>query len=192
MRSQRTDLGPIKIGTEPRAFPLARLLLGLLLLWAPLPLGAVYTWAWASMTILTLLVLTLWMVGGLQAGRLRIGYTPQYIPVTLFVVLGVIQLCCHLTLTPAATTESVLKLVSCFVLFFVVIQLFVDSPADTWRRVGIAVLMFGFIFSFLSILQFLWNPGRILWVGHDLSNTPFGSYVDHDHYAGLMELVDRK
>ena len=184
-----SELGTTKIGTEPRAFPLARLLLGLMLLWAPLPLGAVYSWAWASITILTLLVLTLWMVGSLQTRRLRIGYTPQYIPIALFLVLGVIQLYFHLTLTPAATTESVLKLASYFVLFFVVIQLFVDSPADTWRRVGIAVLMFGFIFSFLSILQFLWNPARILWIGRDLSNSPFGSYVDHDHYAGLMELV---
>jgi O-antigen ligase len=164
------------------------MLLGVMLLTAPLPFGAVYTWAWASLTILTLLVLILWMVGSIQEGRLRIGYSPLYVPIALFLAVGLIQLSFHLTLSPIATKESLLKLATYFVLFFVVIQLFAASPVETWRRVGIAVLVFGFLFSFLSILQFFWNPSRILWVGHDLGG-PFGPYVDRDHYAGLMEMV---
>jgi O-antigen ligase len=159
-----------------------------MLLAAPLPFGAIYTWAWASITILTLFVLILWMVGSIQEGRLIVGYSPLYVPIALFLALGWIQLSFHLTLTPIATKESLLKLATYFVLFFVVIQLFAASPVETWRRVGMAVLVFGFLFSFLSILQFFWNPYRILGVGHDLA-TPFGPYVDRDHYAGLMELV---
>jgi O-antigen ligase len=163
------------------------LLVGMLFL-APLPFGAVYTQAWVSITILTLFVLILWMVGSIQEGRLRIGYTPLYVPIAIFLALGVMQLSFHLTLTPIATKESLLKLATYLVLFLAVIQLFADSPVETWRRVGIAVLVFGFLFSFLSILQFLWNPGRILWVSQDLGS-PFGPYVDRDHYAGLMEMV---
>ena len=178
----------MKTGSEPRLFSLARVLLGLMLLLAPLPFGAVYTWAWASITILALLVLFLWMLGSLQVGRLRIGYSPLYVPVALFLALGVAQLWLHQTLTPFATKESLLKLATYLVLSFVVIQLFADSPVENWRRVGIAVVAFGFIFSFLSILQFFWNPIRIVWVGHDLA-TPFGPYVNRDHYSGLMELV---
>src|SRR5208283_3672757 len=139
-------------------------------------------------TILTLLALTLWMVGSIQEGRLRIGYTPLYMPLALMLVLGCMQSGFHLTLTPIATRESLLKLATDFTLFFVVIQLFRAAGSGTWRRVGIAVLAFGFVFSFLSILQFLWNPGRILWVGRYLGG-PFGPYVDRDHYAGLMEMV---
>jgi O-antigen ligase len=188
MRSNSPQFGDMQIGPEPWTFTLPRLLLGLMLLWAPLPFGAVYTWAWVSITILTLFVLILWMAGCIQAGRLRIGYTPLNVPIVLFLVLGVIQLFFHLTLTPVATRESLIKLATYFFLFFAVIQLFRDSSVDTWRRVGVAVLMFGFIFSFLSVLQFLWNPSRILWVGHDLTG-PFGPYVDRDHYAGLIEMV---
>jgi O-antigen ligase len=164
------------------------MLLGLMLLLAPLPFGAVNPWAWAAITMVTLLVLGLWMAGCIQAGTLRIGYTPLYAVIILFLLLGMIQLCFHLTLTPTATRTSILKLATYLVLSFVVIQLFFDSQVETWRRVGIAVLAFGFIFSFLSILQFLWNSSRIVWVGHDLAG-PFGPYVDRDHYAGLMELV---
>jgi len=178
----------MNIAPTPRSFSLARILLGVTLLLAPLPFGAVYTWAWASITVLSLLVLILWMSGSIQDGRLKIGITPLYAPVVLFLALGLVQLFLHLTLTPIATRESILKLATYFVLFFVVIQLFAESSGETWRRVGVAVLAFGSIISFLSILQFLWNPNRILWVGHDLS-APFGPYVDRDHYAGLMELV---
>jgi O-antigen ligase len=160
-----------------------------MLLAAPLPFGAVYTWAWASITILTLLILILWMMGSLQVGTLRIGYTPLYVPLGLFLVLGLTQLAFHLTLDPTATKESLLKLATNLILFFVVIQLFAPASLETWRRVGIAVLVFGFLLSFLSILQFLWNPARIVWVGHDLAVIPFGPYVDRDHYAGLMEMV---
>lgn len=173
---------------EPLAFPAARILLGLTLLAAPLPFGAVYTWAWASLPILTMGVLILWSVGSMQEGRLRIGYSPLYVPMALLLVLGLMQLWFHLTLTPMATKESLLKLATDFILFFVVIQLFSASFAGTWRRVGIAVLVFGFLFSFLSILQFFWSPGRIFWVAHDLGSS-FGPYVDRDHYAGLMEMV---
>ncbi len=175
-------------GPEPRVFALARILLGIMLCWAPLPFGSVHTWAWASLSLLTLVILMLWMFGSLQRGTLAIGYTPVYLPLVGFLVLGMIQLSLHLTLAPTATKESLLKLATYFVLFFVVMQLFVDSPIETWRRVGLAVLTFGFIFSFLSVLQFFWNPARILWVNHDITS-PFGPYVDHDHYAGLMELV---
>ena len=175
-------------GPTPRIISFARMLLGMMLLAAPLPFGAVYTWAWASITMLTLLILILWMVGGIQDGKLRIGFSPLYVPITLFLALGLIQTSLHLTLTPIATKESLLELTTCFVLFFLVIQLFGDSPLVTSRRVGIAVLAFGSIFSFLSILQFFWNPSTIIGVGHDVGS-PFGPYVDRDHYAGLMEMI---
>ncbi|HXW14158.1 MAG TPA: O-antigen ligase family protein [Terriglobia bacterium] len=188
MTSLSPELVDVRSGPAPRSFSAARVLLGVMLVAAPLPFGAVYTWAWASITLLTLLVLVLWMVGSIEEGRLRIGYSPLYVPIALSLALGVVQLSFHLTLTPIATKESVVKLATYFILFFVVIQLFAGSPVETWRRVGLAVLVFGFVFSFLSILQFLWNPNRILGVGHDLA-TPFGPYVDRDHYAGLMEMV---
>ena len=188
MTSLSAEMVGMRSGPTSRTFSAARILLGVMLMAAPLPFGAVYTWAWASLTILILAILVLWMVGSIQEGRLSLGYSPLYVPVALMLTLGWMQLLFHLTLTPPATKESLLKLATYAVLFFVVIQLFAASPVETWRRLGITVLTFGFLLSFLSILQFLWNPNRILWVGHDLAS-PFGPYVDRDHYAGLMEMV---
>jgi O-antigen ligase len=188
MANLKSEIRRMETRHEPRAFSTARIVLVLTLFVAPLPFGGVYTWAWASLTVLTLLVLMLWAIGSIQEGRLRISFSPLYAPVALFLALGLVQWAFHLTLAPVATRESLLKLATDFVLFFIVIQLFSASPAPTWRRLGFAVLAFGFLLSFLSVLQFLWNPARILWVGHDLGG-PFGPYVDRDHYAGLMEMV---
>jgi O-antigen ligase len=188
MTSIPSQIAETKTTPVSRTLSGARVMLGLMLAAAPLPFGAVYTWAWASITIATLLILLLWMLGSVGEEKLRISYSPLLLPAVLFLAWGLIQLRFHLTLTPIATKESVLKLATYIILYFVVMQLFADAPIETWRRLGIAVLFFGFIFSFLSILQFFWNPYRILWVDHDLI-TPFGSYVDRDHFAGLMEMV---
>ena len=188
MRSHLLEFGerPRKPGT--RFFSAARLLLVLTLFAAPFPYGSVYTWAWTSLTVMMLLVVALWMLGSLRAGTLRLGFSPLYLPMLLFVALVLAQLAFHLTLTPLDTKTSLLQIAMYFVLFFVVIQLFWDSPEKAWRRVGFAVLVFGFLFSFLAILQFLWNPARIVWLGRDVGS-PFGPYIDRDHYAGLMEMI---
>lgn len=155
---------------------------------APLPFGAVYPWAWASLTVLTLLVVGLWVAGSLRQRVLRIDLPLMYAPVVLLLPVGLLQIAIHSSFTPVETKESLFKLTTYVILTFVVIQLFAGTHVTTWRRVGIAVLVFGFVVSVLSVLQFFWNPVRILWVGHDLA-TPFGPYVDRDHYAGLMEMV---
>lgn len=165
-----------------------RIVLALTLLCAPLPFAAVQDWAWPTITFLTLLILLCWAIASIQNERLRIALSPVFLPVVLMLVLGVLQLTLHLTLTPFATRNSLLKLATDVILLFVVVQLFANARPETWRRCGVAVLTFGFIFSFLSILQFLWNPIRIIYLGHDLAS-PFGPYVDRDHYAVLMEIV---
>src|SRR5579864_5354943 len=93
------------IGPAPRSLSLARILLGVMLVAAPLPYGSVFAWAWASLTILTLLVLVLWMVGSIRDQVLRIGFSPLYVPCILLLLLGWMQLGLHWTLTPAATSE---------------------------------------------------------------------------------------
>jgi O-antigen ligase len=172
----------------PRTISLARFSVMAMLFAAPIPFGAVYPWAWAALTVLTLLVVGLWAAGSVEQRVLRIDLPLMYAPVVLLLPVGLLQIAVHSSFTPIETKESLLKLTTYVILTFVVIQLFASAHVTTWRRVGIAVLVFGFVVSVLSVLQFFWNPVRILWVGHDLA-TPFGPYVDRDHYAGLMEMV---
>lgn len=173
---------------ESRFNAAARLVLAFMLFAAPVPFGAVLPWAWASLSVLTALLLILWVTGRMRHGTLSIAYSPLLIPFGLLLALGCAQWIFRLTFDPTATRESVVKLATDLSLFFVVIQLFAAASRETWQRYAMAVLAYGFVLSFFSVLQFLWNPARILWVGHNLGG-PFGPYVDRDHYAGLMEMI---
>src|SRR5579862_520628 len=87
-----------------------RIVLALTLLWAPLPFAAVQDWAWPTITFLTLLILLCWAIASIQNERLRVAFSPVFLPLVLMLVLGVLQLTLHLTLTPFATRNSLLKL----------------------------------------------------------------------------------
>jgi O-antigen ligase len=188
MIAHQNESGGVWNRAEPQTFPAGRALLVLSLFLAPLPFGAVYTWAWVTLTILSLGVLSLWMFGSLQRGKLKLRFSPLFVPVAFFLAFGLAQFLLHWTLAPIATRDALLQFATCSVIFFVTVQLFGSASSDVWRNLGFALLLFGFVFSFLSILQFFWIPSRIIWVDHDLG-IPFGPYVDPDHYAGLMEMV---
>ena len=62
---------------------------------------------------------------------------------------------------------------------------------DRWpERLGWTASLYGFGLSLLGIVQFLSSPGKIYWVITPRSGgLVFGPYVNHNHYAGLMEML---
>lgn len=170
------------------SFSTARVLLVTTLLAAPLAFGAVQAWAWALLTVLAFLLLLLWAVGSVQQCMLRIAWSPLYLPAALFVLLGGIQFSSHLTLDPIATRESLLKLGTDLVFFFLAGQLLATGLDRTWRRFGLAIAVYAFLLSLLAILQFFSSHGLIYWTVKTAGWT-FGPYVNHNHYAGLMEML---
>ncbi len=172
------------------AFSAARLLLGVTLLTAPLAFGAVQEWAWATLSVLAVFLLWLWAIGSVQQGILRIVWCPLYLPAVIFLCLGAIQFLRHLSADPIATRESLLKLVTDLLFFFLVGQLLASSSDQTWRRLGLAVSIFAFSISLFAILQFFSSHGLIYWqVKPRWGGMIFGPYVNHNHYAGLMEML---
>jgi O-antigen ligase len=54
----------------------------------------------------------------------------------------------------------------------------------------LAMIFFGALYAFFAIAQELTFNGKIFWFYTPrFQGSPFGSYVDHDHYAGLMEML---
>ncbi len=198
--------------TPPCLFALTRALLVATLLAAPLPFGAVQEWAWGALAVLAFLLLLLWSMGSVQQGALRIIWSPLYVPAGLFFFLGMIQFFGHLTMDPVATRESLLKLATDLVLFFMAAQLLgASAPArstlapmgergDTLRRTdeGIAgsparalrwtIVVYAFLLALFAIFQFFSSHGLIYWTVKSPGWT-FGPYVNHNHYAGLMEML---
>lgn len=171
---------------------LARFILVAAIFAAPWALGAVEPWAWGSLTILAFLALILWAVGCAQRGALRIAWSPMYWPFLALLVVALGQFYFGLTLDHVATREAVLKIVANLVLFFLAGQLLNSRPENgrAMRYFGLAVTGLAFAVSVLALAQFFFAKDyhQIYW-SIKVTAWPFGPYVNHNDYGGLMEML---
>jgi O-antigen ligase len=123
-----------------------------------------------------------------------------------------IQFAGRLTMDPVATREALLKLSTDIILFFLAGQLCMTRDSDRARREGSGtrralpgsrapgteilsatalrwtLLLYGFFLALFAIFQFFSSQGLIYWRVKSPGWT-FGPYVNHNHYAGLMEML---
>jgi O-antigen ligase len=157
---------------------------------APLPFGAVQKWAWTALLVVALALLVVWAVGSANNHVVRLYWCPLYVPATLFLVLGAIQFFGHRTLDPFATRESLLNLTANLIYFFLAGQVLARGSGKELPRFGLVVVVYAFLLSFFAVIQFFSGDGLIYWsVQPRWGGAVFGPYVNHNHYAGLMEIL---
>ena len=175
--------------SDPMAFSVARLLLVVTLIGAPWALGAVVTWAWVALGILASLLLFLWAISSVRQGALKLVWSPLYLSVALFFLLGLVQYLARLTLDRAETRQALVLLATDVIFFFLAIQLFSSASSETWRRFGLTVLVLAGSLGLFAILQFLAGESKIYGLVEIGGTTFFGPYVNPNHFAGLMEML---
>lgn len=166
----------------------ARGLLLITLLAAPWAFGAVQVWAWATLTVLAFAALFLWAISNAAESTLRVVWSPLYVPAALFLALGVAQFYGHFTLDPVGTREALIKFATDLLFFFLAYQLMATAGGKLWRGFGLAVTIYAFALALFAIFQFFSSHGLLYWVMHTQGYV-FGPYVNHNHYAGLMEML---
>ena len=169
-------------------FSAARLLLAAALLVGTLAFGGVQAWSWGLIAVLGGLAFISWTWASTRYGVLRVVWTPLYLPGAGLFLLGLIQFTAHLTADPIATRESLVKLGSNLVIFFLAGQVW-QSP-DANRRFAASVVSFTSLLALFAILQFFAGPATIYGIVRPRwGGWVFGPYVNHNHYAGLMEML---
>ena len=78
---------------------------------------------------------------------------------------------------------------STYVLFYVLtVQLL--SRKENLQATALTIALFGGLLAFSSILQFYLTDDMALWFRHSPTNSiVVGPYANHNHYAGLMEMM---
>ena len=234
------------------SYALTRAALMATLLAAPLAFGAVQPWAWGTLAVVAFLLLLLWLMESARRGSLTLLWSPLYLPAAAFFLLGTIQLGGGLTMDRIATRESLLKLSTDLILFFLAGQIFgagdyvkfgrgkgahysrsrMGSDRLPWGAAGSDILpdrplpgsnlspdvlsesrsasplsadilsdktrpeaalawiivAYAFLLALFAIFQFFSGQGLIYWRVKSPGWT-FGPYVNHNHYAGLMEML---
>ena len=171
-------------------FTAARAGLVALLCAAPLAFGAVQVWAWSLLAVMSVGLLFCWAMGCVQQRVVTIRWFSLYVPAVLFLLLCVMQLLSGLTLDKIGTRETLIKLITDLVLLFLAGQVFATASRKFWNGFGLTVTVYAFALSVFAIVQFFSMPDLLYWtIKPQWGGAVFGPYVNHNHYAGLMEML---
>jgi len=184
---------PLTFPLRRRAFnyPLhaARILLVAALFGAPLAFGAVIPVAWVALGLIASVALFLWALGSVQLGQIKPLWSPLYIPRGLFFLLAAAQSAARLTLDTSETRQALVLLATDLIFFFLAVQLFGSARGSALQSFGMAVLIFAGCLGLFAILQSASGAQRIYGLFETPNGSPFGPYVNRDHFAGLMEML---
>lgn len=181
---------PIVVYRDSGWFAAARFILISSLLLAPLAFGAVQPWGGGALALLSVLALLCWAMGCIRQEGMVLAWTPLYLPPALLLVLGAAQLAGGQTINPVATRDSIIMSCVYLILFALAATLFGNAALAQWLRLGKIVTAYTLLLSIFAIVQFFASPDKIYWtVVPRWGGNIFGPYVNHNHYAGLMEML---
>jgi len=162
--------------------------IGALLMFGPLAFGAVEPWAVFVLQAAAVVLLAIWLLRRLRSGRVVVASNPVFIPMGLFAAVLVLQLLPGVSAYRHATWSGLLLYIAYGVICFLVTQTLRRTTQVRWLTTAFSG--FGIFLAGFAILQSLSSNGRLYWV-----RTPrfggwiYGPYVNHNHYAGLMEML---
>ncbi|HZU42392.1 MAG TPA: O-antigen ligase family protein [Terriglobales bacterium] len=158
------------------------------LVFGPLAFGAVEPWSVFILEISSAALLLAWTAKQIVAGRIHIQWSPVFAPMLFFAVVIACQLLFGSTAYRYATTAQSLRYVMYGTLCFVALQA-LDSPGAQTRFARV-LSWSGFALAVFALIQGLSSNGKLYWLRTPtFGGSIYGPYVNHNHYAGLMEML---
>ncbi len=160
----------------------------LLLMFGPVAFGAVEPWSIFVLEGGSALLLILWFAKQWTDGELIVRWNPLFAPMAAFAALVVVQIVFRLSAYPHDTISEALLYCAYAMLCFLARQSLIRSaPA---KNLAGAFVVYGFIIAAMALVQGITPNGKLYWVRQPrLGGWIYGPYVNHNHYAGLMELL---
>jgi len=160
---------------------------GAILLSAPLAFGAVEPWAIFALQASATLLFLAWGARQWVNREIQFISHPLHWPMLAFVALVTLQWLTGWTAYRHATYSLLLLYLSYGLLVFVVTQTLQRASQLTnaaWVLSGYAAVLATF-----SLLRGLAPNGKLYGIWALTRGLPYGPYVNHNHYAGLMEML---
>jgi O-antigen ligase len=166
------------------------LVLGLcvLLIFAVLAFGAVDEWSTFAFEAGAAVLFLVWAGQQLVSKELKLSQNPLYLPAFLFFGLILAQIVLRRSAYSYITKYEALQYVSYGIVLLIGAECVREEGA---RKIfALAMIVFGVGYAFFALAQELTSNGKIFWVhSPQFHGSIYGSYVNHDHYAGLMEML---
>ena len=180
---------PVVKASPPRLTSTAILMGGCaVLLSAPLAFGAVESWAVFVLQASSLALLLVWAYRQWSSHQLDVTDHVLYRPMAAFFALALLQWVTGISSYRLETYKHLLLYAAYGMLAFVVSQTL--RRASQFELIAQLFTVYGGVLAVFSILQGLAPNGKLYWI-FALQNGGFiyGPYVNHNHYAGLMEML---
>jgi len=159
-----------------------------ILLCAPLAFGAVEAWAIFLLEASAAALFVVWTQQQLRGDELKIRWNPLFAPILAFAGVVALQLVFRITAYWHDTFASALLYLAYGVLAFLVSQSLQRSSQA--KVLAIAISAYGVAVALFALLQSLSATTKLYWLRTPRSGGwIYGPYVNHNHYAGLMEML---
>jgi O-antigen ligase len=158
------------------------------LLAAPLAFGAVQPWAIFLLQAGATGILLAWGLRQWKDQELKVEWHPLYGPMLTFAALVAVQWITGFTAYRHVTYLHLLLYIGYGMLVFVVTQTLRRSSQV--RPFAGIVCCYGLVIASFALLQGIAPNGKLYWIwALEQGGLPYGPYVNHNHYAGLMEML---
>jgi O-antigen ligase len=154
----------------------------------PLVFGAVEPWSIFALETCAVLLLAVWAFRQWTNSEVNISENVVYRPMAAFFVLVTLQWVIGTTAYRLVTYTHLLLYAAYGMLVFVVTQTLRRS--SQFEMLAKLFSAYGLVVASFAILQGLAPNGKLYWVFTlEQGGLIYGPYVNHNHYAGLMEML---
>jgi O-antigen ligase len=159
-----------------------------LLLFGPLAFGAVEPWSIFVMEAGSMALFLLWIAKQFLEDEMKIRWNPLFLPMAAFGLLVVCQLVFRRTAYPHETISLALLYFCYAMLCFLAGQTLLRGSQA--RSLALIFSSYGGALAGFALLQGISSNGRLYWIRLPrMGGWIYGPYVNHNHYAGLMEML---
>jgi O-antigen ligase len=166
------------------------LVLGLcaLLIFAVLAFGAVDEWSTFAFEAGAAVLFLVWAGKQFVSRQVKLSKNPLYLPALLFFGFILAQVALRRSAYGYVTKYEALQYVSYGIVLLIAAECVREE--DARKKFALALIVFGALYAFFALAQELTSNGKIFWIYTPRFNgSIYGSFVNRDHYAGLMEML---
>lgn len=159
-----------------------------LLMFGPLAFGAVEPWSIFVLETGAALLGLVWVAKQWLDGEFNVKWNPLFLPMAVFGLLILLQIVFHATAYRHDTVSGAMLYVAYAMLCFLSGQTLLRSLHA--RKLTLMFIIFGSALAAFALVQGISSNGRLYWLRPPrMGGWIYGPYVNHNHYAGLMELL---
>ena len=159
-----------------------------LLMFGPLAFGAVEPWSIFFMEAASATLFLMWVVKQVLEGEVKLRWNAAFLPLAAFGVLIAMQLAFRISAYPHDTISLALQYFSYAMLCFLASQTLLRGAQA--RSLALMFCVYGGALAAFSLIQGISSNGKLYWLRQPrMGGWIYGPYVNHNHYAGLMELL---